>query len=72
MPSKHAGQQFTMRFDEDQRVLLEKLAKTHGGKKGAVLAGLAALEQGAPDPTPEQALRVFEGMVRTRKPKRSR
>lgn len=71
MPSKHAGQQFTMRFDEEQRALLERLAKAHGGKKGAVLAGLQALARGAPEPTPDQALAVLERLVRA-KPKRSR
>ena len=71
MPSKHAGQQFTMRFDAEQRALLERLGKDHGGKKEAVLAGLRALEQGAPEPTPRQALDVLEKLVRA-KPKRTR
>lgn len=53
-----------MRFDAEQRALLERLAKKYGGKKEAVLSGLLALDQGSPAPTPEQALAVIEKLVR--------
>lgn len=46
--------------------LLDELAKAHGGRKAAVVAGLQALKRGAPDPTPAQALRILEVVVRGR------
>ncbi len=44
MPSKHAGQQFVMRFNPEEKALLERLGKSYGGKKAAVVAGLRALD----------------------------
>lgn len=40
---------------------MEKLAKKHGGKKGAVLAGLRSLEQGASaEPTKAELLAMLQ------------
>jgi hypothetical protein len=48
----------------EERALLQRLADTHGGVKGAIMAGLRCLEAGAPDPTPEQALEVLSRVIR--------
>lgn len=72
MPSQHAGTQRTFRFNPEQDALLMRLAKLHGNQKNALIAGLEALERGAPAPTPEQALEVLGELVRQRKPGRAR
>jgi len=72
MPNQHLGKQSSIRLDPEQQALWDRLAKTHGGKKEAMVAGLRALEQGAPEPTPEQAVRVLDVMVKKQRPKRSR
>jgi hypothetical protein len=52
----------------DEIKLLDALKGAHGGRKGAILAGLRSLQANgvANEPTPEEALRVFERMVRGR------
>lgn len=60
MPSQHAGKQSSIRLSEEQDALWKRLAARHGGKKEAMLAGLRALEKGAPEPTPQEALKVLE------------
>lgn len=69
MPSQHAGKQSSIRLSDEQDALWKRLAVIHGGKKEAMLAGLRALDKGAAEPTPEQALAVFTDLVRTTKTK---
>lgn len=63
MPSQHKGKQSSLWMTPEENALWERLAKAHGGKKAAVLAGLRGLDRGAPEPTPEQALKVLGELV---------
>lgn len=51
----------------EQKDMLDRLTDRWGGVKATLVAGLHALDAGAPAPTPEEALRVIEDLVRNQK-----
>lgn len=61
---KHLGTQKSIRFSADELALLEQMAEKHGTIKGAVMAGLYALDEGTNTAIPAAVAAELEKMAK--------
>lgn len=65
---KSLKQPVGLRFSAEELALLDRVAQRYGTKHAAVIAGLQALDRAGAEPSPEEALRILERVVRERRP----